>query len=94
MFILVLSCVVYVCHFVLQQLTIDTVAAHVYKAIDALPVTAHPMTQFTTGVMALQVSLPMSSMLFPSLRKSCGNNTLSLIYLQLYFLNCCKQYLN
>jgi hypothetical protein len=32
-------------------------AGHVYKAIDALPVTAHPMTQFTTGVMALQVSL-------------------------------------
>ncbi|XP_073004636.1 citrate synthase, mitochondrial [Typha latifolia] len=28
---------------------------HVYKAIDALPVTAHPMTQFTTGIMALQV---------------------------------------
>nr|GEZ31087.1 citrate synthase, mitochondrial [Tanacetum cinerariifolium] len=28
---------------------------HVYKAIDALPVTAHPMTQLTTGVMALQV---------------------------------------
>lgn len=28
---------------------------HVYKTIDALPVTAHPMTQFTTGVMALQV---------------------------------------
>nr|AMY26512.1 citrate synthase 2 [Pyrus betulifolia] len=31
------------------------VPAHVYKAIDALPITAHPMTQFTTGVMALQV---------------------------------------
>ncbi|XP_031480791.1 citrate synthase 4, mitochondrial-like [Nymphaea colorata] len=28
---------------------------HVYKAIDALPVSAHPMTQFVTGVMALQV---------------------------------------
>ncbi|XP_074325565.1 citrate synthase, mitochondrial-like [Apium graveolens] len=28
---------------------------HVYKTIDALPVAAHPMTQFTTGVMALQV---------------------------------------
>ncbi|KAM1064690.1 hypothetical protein TB2_028234 [Malus domestica] len=28
---------------------------YVYKAIDALPITAHPMTQFTTGVMALQV---------------------------------------
>nr|XP_010913893.1 citrate synthase, mitochondrial isoform X2 [Elaeis guineensis] len=28
---------------------------HVYKAINALPPTAHPMTQFTTGVMALQV---------------------------------------
>lgn len=28
---------------------------HVYKAINALPATAHPMTQFTTGVMALQV---------------------------------------
>lgn len=39
------------------------VAAHVYKAIDALPVTAHPMTQFTTGVMALQVSPSTSGML-------------------------------
>ncbi|CAH9085494.1 unnamed protein product [Cuscuta epithymum] len=28
---------------------------HVYKTIDALPVSAHPMTQFATGVMALQV---------------------------------------
>ncbi|XP_008782846.2 citrate synthase, mitochondrial [Phoenix dactylifera] len=28
---------------------------NVYKAINALPATAHPMTQFTTGVMALQV---------------------------------------
>ncbi|KAK8678222.1 hypothetical protein V6N13_143728 [Hibiscus sabdariffa] len=28
---------------------------YVFKAIDALPVSAHPMTQFTTGVMALQV---------------------------------------
>ncbi|KAK9129014.1 hypothetical protein Syun_017811 [Stephania yunnanensis] len=28
---------------------------HVYKAIDALPLTAHPMTQFASGVMALQV---------------------------------------
>uniref|UniRef100_A0A0D9VDA0 Citrate synthase n=1 Tax=Leersia perrieri TaxID=77586 RepID=A0A0D9VDA0_9ORYZ len=33
----------------------SSVPGHVYKAIDALPVTAHPMTQFTTGVMALQV---------------------------------------
>ncbi|KAK4411005.1 Citrate synthase, mitochondrial [Sesamum angolense] len=32
-----------------------TVPDHVYKAIDALPITAHPMTQFATGVMALQV---------------------------------------
>ncbi|XP_042066184.1 citrate synthase, mitochondrial-like [Salvia splendens] len=32
-----------------------TVPDHVYKTIDALPVDAHPMTQFTTGVMALQV---------------------------------------
>ncbi|KAK4770629.1 hypothetical protein SAY87_031161 [Trapa incisa] len=32
-----------------------TVPDYVYKAIDALPLTAHPMTQFTTGVMALQV---------------------------------------
>ncbi|TQE08334.1 hypothetical protein C1H46_006116 [Malus baccata] len=30
---------------------------YVYKAIDALPITAHPMTQFTTGVMALQLSI-------------------------------------
>ncbi|XP_021618521.1 citrate synthase, mitochondrial isoform X1 [Manihot esculenta] len=28
---------------------------YVYRAIDALPVTAHPMTQFASGVMALQV---------------------------------------
>ncbi|XP_022731863.1 citrate synthase, mitochondrial [Durio zibethinus] len=28
---------------------------YVFKAIDALPVSAHPMTQFGTGVMALQV---------------------------------------
>ncbi|CAH1451931.1 unnamed protein product [Lactuca virosa] len=28
---------------------------HVYKAINALPITAHPMTQFITSVMALQV---------------------------------------
>ncbi|XP_020591344.1 citrate synthase, mitochondrial [Phalaenopsis equestris] len=33
----------------------STVPDHVYKAIDALPLSAHPMTQFTTGVMALQV---------------------------------------
>ncbi|CAL5444220.1 unnamed protein product [Camellia sinensis] len=32
-----------------------TVPDHVYKAIDALPVLAHPMTQFAMGVMALQV---------------------------------------
>ncbi|XP_042481410.1 citrate synthase, mitochondrial [Macadamia integrifolia] len=33
-----------------------TVPDYVYKAIDALPVTSHPMTQFTSGVMALQVN--------------------------------------
>ncbi|KAI0511872.1 hypothetical protein KFK09_012506 [Dendrobium nobile] len=33
----------------------STVPDHVYKAIDSLPLSAHPMTQFTTGVMALQV---------------------------------------
>ena len=27
---------------------------HVFAAIDALPVTAHPMTMFVTGIMALQ----------------------------------------
>ncbi|GAB2293120.1 hypothetical protein Dimus_027332 [Dionaea muscipula] len=32
-----------------------TIPDHVYKTIDALPITAHPMTQFATGVMALQV---------------------------------------
>ncbi|KAH9318031.1 hypothetical protein KI387_019800, partial [Taxus chinensis] len=31
------------------------VPGHVFKVIDSLPVTAHPMTQFTTGIMALQV---------------------------------------
>jgi len=30
------------------------VPTHVFKAIDALPVTAHPMTMFVVGVMALQ----------------------------------------
>lgn len=30
------------------------IPAHVYKTIDGLPVDAHPMTQFVTGVMALQ----------------------------------------
>ena len=30
-------------------------ADHVFKTIDALPINAHPMTQFATGVMALQV---------------------------------------
>lgn len=33
----------------------STVPDYVYKAIDALPVNSHPMTQFSTGVMALQV---------------------------------------
>uniref|UniRef100_A0A2P2LLX5 Citrate synthase n=2 Tax=Rhizophora mucronata TaxID=61149 RepID=A0A2P2LLX5_RHIMU len=32
-----------------------TVPDYVYKAIDALPVTAHPMTQFGAGVLALEV---------------------------------------
>src|SRR3978361_1117906 len=30
------------------------VPAYVFNVMDALPVTAHPMTQFVTGVMALQ----------------------------------------
>jgi citrate synthase len=30
------------------------VPAHVFKTIDSLPASAHPMTQFVTGVMALQ----------------------------------------
>lgn len=42
-----------------QALTQDwqersAVPAHVYATIDALPLDAHPMTQFVTGVMALQ----------------------------------------
>ena len=32
----------------------STVPPHVFKAIDALPMSAHPMTQFTVGIMALQ----------------------------------------
>ncbi|GAA0139088.1 transferase [Lithospermum erythrorhizon] len=32
-----------------------TIPDYVYKTIEGLPVDAHPMTQFTTGVMALQV---------------------------------------
>ena len=30
------------------------VPPHVFKAIDALPITAHPMTQFVVGIMALR----------------------------------------
>jgi citrate synthase len=30
------------------------IPAHVFKTVDSLPVDAHPMTKFTTGVMALQ----------------------------------------
>lgn len=32
----------------------NSIPAHVFKAIDALPVSAHPMTQFVVGIMALQ----------------------------------------
>ncbi|MDE1192735.1 MAG: citrate (Si)-synthase, eukaryotic [Arachidicoccus sp.] len=32
----------------------STIPEHVYKTIDALPLQAHPMTQFVTGIMALQ----------------------------------------
>jgi citrate synthase len=32
----------------------SNVPVHVFKTLDALPVDAHPMTQFVTGVMALQ----------------------------------------
>ncbi len=32
----------------------SNVPAHVFAAVDALPVSAHPMTMFVTGVMALQ----------------------------------------
>jgi len=42
-----------------QELSADwrkrsNVPAHVFKAIDALPLDAHPMTQVTTGVLAMQ----------------------------------------
>jgi len=30
------------------------IPAHVYKALDALPITTHPMTQFTIGIMGMQ----------------------------------------
>ncbi|TXG70233.1 hypothetical protein EZV62_005168 [Acer yangbiense] len=36
--------------------TYSTREDYVFKAIDALPASAHPMTQFFTGVMALQVA--------------------------------------
>ncbi|KAF4361765.1 hypothetical protein F8388_017907 [Cannabis sativa] len=39
----------------LRARAVVPVTDYVYKAIDALPVTAHPMTQLTSGVMALQV---------------------------------------
>ncbi len=32
----------------------SAVPEHVFKAIDALPVTTHPMTQFSIGIMAMQ----------------------------------------
>ncbi|CAN1813417.1 Citrate synthase, mitochondrial [Linum perenne] len=37
------------------HLSLVILTDYTFKAIDALPVSAHPMTQFTTGVMALQV---------------------------------------
>lgn len=39
----------------IQQLSHATIPDHGYKAIDPLPLPAHPMTQFTIGVMALHV---------------------------------------
>lgn len=47
-----------------------TVPDYVYKAIDALPVSAHPMTQFTSGVMALQVQSEFSKAYDKGLHKS------------------------
>ncbi|KAD5960455.1 hypothetical protein E3N88_11927 [Mikania micrantha] len=47
-----------------------TIPDHVYKAIDALPITAHPMTQFTTGVMALQVQSEFSKAYESGIHKS------------------------
>ncbi|XP_071690012.1 citrate synthase, mitochondrial-like [Rutidosis leptorrhynchoides] len=47
-----------------------TIPEYVYKAIDALPVTAHPMTQFTTGVMALQVESEFSKAYEKGIHKS------------------------
>ncbi|KVI00622.1 Citrate synthase active site-containing protein [Cynara cardunculus var. scolymus] len=47
-----------------------TIPDYVYKAIDALPVTAHPMTQFTTGVMALQVQSEFSKAYEKGIHKS------------------------
>ncbi|MGF7232170.1 citrate (Si)-synthase [Arachidicoccus sp.] len=32
----------------------SNIPEHVFKTIDALPISAHPMTQFVTGIMALQ----------------------------------------
>ena len=34
--------------------TRSNIPEHVFKTIDALPISAHPMTQFVTGIMALQ----------------------------------------
>ena len=36
-------------------------ADYVFKTIDGLPITSHPMTQFASGVMALQVEFITSS---------------------------------
>ncbi|PWA34383.1 citrate synthase, mitochondrial [Artemisia annua] len=51
-------------------LSVNRLGEYVYKAIDALPVTAHPMTQFTTGVMALQVESEFSKAYEKGIHKS------------------------
>ena len=91
MFLLVWSCEVYVLNLATllsSSWLLIWFAAHVYKAIDALPVTAHPMTQFTTGIMALQVSPSTSGMLILSRLetwKSCGEKN----HIYLWFICSC-----
>nr|KAJ0210215.1 hypothetical protein LSAT_V11C400172280 [Lactuca sativa] len=62
------------------------VADHVYKAINALPITTHPMTEFTTGVMALQVQSEFAKAYENGIHKSKWVSSNSYIFLRHLFL--------
>ena len=59
-----LVCIVFVLPLYSFMTSIQLYADYVYNAIDALPSTAHPMTQFASGVMALQVWISKLPLLF------------------------------